>query len=412
MVKNRIHLLYISSLVVCALLFFGLGHFSYPLFHPSTPPRLSALEEMVIAGEDPADLQIFWQVWHLLERDFYGVEPDPEMRVYGVIRGLVASYNDPFTVYMEPPRAEERKDVIQGVHGAIGVTVEQKEEGYFLYPQADQPAALAGIMSGDQLIRIDGEPLPVDASVEAVEERLRGTTNTFVELDVLRGEGSRRTERSFRIQRVEIPTPNMKWRMLSEDAATASTGIITPTMFTENSANEMRTALAELRAAGADRILLDLRNNLGGTVESAMEIADMWIDSGLLLIERHQDGSETVIEAKPDGEAVDLPLIVLINGDTASASEMVAAALQDHGRAMLVGQRSFGKGYLQWIHRLPDQSSLQVTHAEWFTPQRKVVTKVGLTPDVLIEPGDDPIHQAVAILAMVAGNSPQVLAER
>jgi carboxyl-terminal processing protease len=183
-------------------------------------------------------------------------------------------------------------------------------------------------------------------------------------------------------------------------------------MFTENSANEMRTALAELRAAGADRILLDLRDNLGGTVESAMDIADMWIDSGLLLIERHQDGSETVIEAKPDGEAVDLPLIVLINGDTASASEMVAAALQDHGRAMLVGQRSFGKGYLQWIHRLPDQSSLQVTHAEWFTPQRKVVTKVGLTPDVLIEPGDDPIHQAVAVLAMVAGNPPQVVAER
>lgn len=412
MARNRFYLLYIPGLLICAILFFGLGHFSYPLFYQTAPLPSLAPEETAIAGEAPVDLQLFWEVWHLLERDFYGVEPEPAARIHGMLKGLVESYQDPYTLFEPPPEAEHSRAVFEGVYGDIGAEVEQREEGYFLYPEPGLPAAKAGLRDGDRLTRIDDLIVSPQLTHDQVQAGLRGKPETEVEITVSRVEGSTAVELTFLVERIEIAAQNTTWWMLSEDPATATVGVIKQKTFTNQSANDMRTALAELRAAGADRILLDLRDSPGGTVETAMEVADMWIDSGLLLVERHHDGSETIIEAKPDGEAAGLPLTVLINGGTASASEMVAGALQDHGRALLVGERSFGKGYLQWVHTLSDGSSLRVTHAEWFTPHHRVVSGVGLTPDVTTEPGSDPIPQALAVLATLAGDSPQVIAGR
>lgn len=412
MVKDRIHLLYLASLLICAILFFGLGHFSYGLVYQPVPTQPAIVEEVPVNTEAPVDLQLFWEVWHLLERDFYGDKPEPQARIYAMLKALAGAYDDPFTFFETPPEAEDTDAVIAGVYGDIGVEVEQREEGYFLHPLPGLPAARAGIRAGDQLTRIDDLVITPQLLPSQVSESLSGKPESAVEIAVVRVEDGDVQALTFQVERVEIEAQNTTWWMLNEDPATATVGFIEQKTFTELSAQHMRTALAELRAAGADRILLDLRESRGGMVGTAMEIADMWIDSGLLLIERHQDGSETIIEAKPDGEAADLPLTVLISNKTASAGEMVAGALQDHGRALLVGEQSVGKGTLQLIHHLSDQSSLRVTHAEWFTPHGRVVDKVGLTPDVAIEPGADPVPQAVAVLASQVRGEPQVVAER
>jgi carboxyl-terminal processing protease len=203
------------------------------------------------------------------------------------------------------------------------------------------------------------------------------------------------------VMRAEIQTPSMEWRLLDEPSAT-TVGYIRHTIFSERSADELRTALSELTDDGADRFILDLRGNPGGLVDAAVEIADLWLDSGVLLIEKHADGTERTFEGQPGNAAGDAPLTVIVDGATASASEILAGALQDHGRAKLVGEKTFGKGSVQLVYELSDQSSLHVTNAQWFTPNRHQISGQGLTPDVVIEPGSDPLPQALALLQEVA----------
>ena len=160
----------------------------------------------------------------------------------------------------------------------------------------------------------------------------------------------------------------------------------------------MRVAVSELQAQGATSIILDLRGNPGGLVGAAIEIADIWLDGGVLLIEKRADGTESVTEAQPGDIAESLPLVVIVDGGSASASEIVAGALQDHQRALLIGEKTFGKGSVQLIHELTDQSSLHVTNAQWLTPNRHRITELGLTPDLPIATGVDPLPEAIAAI--------------
>jgi carboxyl-terminal processing protease len=187
-----------------------------------------------------------------------------------------------------------------------------------------------------------------------------------------------------------------------EEADGALIGYIRHTLFTERSPAEMRQALEELAILGADRYILDLRGNPGGLVNAAVEIADFWLDGGVVYIEQRADGGERSQEATTGTLAGDAPLAVIIDAGSASASELLAGALQDHGRATLVGEKSYGKGSVQLIHELPDQSSLHVTNAQWFTPNRHQITNNGLQPDVPVTPGTDPLAQAIAVVEAAA----------
>lgn len=379
---------------------FGVGYISYPLLHAAPEPLAPA--PLTEARPDEQELGIFWEAWHLLERDYYGESPERTARTYGAIRGMVQSYEDPYTYFVEPQPREIERDNLRGKYGGIGANIEKRSEGYVLFPLPDQAADKAGVQDGDLLLMVDDIEITPDMPVDDVVTLVRGPVDTEVVLQVRRPATDPNGEEvTIRLSRVEIETPSMEWRILP-DTSSGAVGYIKHTLFTERSPAEMEKALEDLRAQGAERYILDLRGNPGGLVSAAVSIADLWLEKGLVFIEEHADGTETQQTATAGAVLADeSPLVVIVDGGSASASEILAGALQDHERAVLVGEQTFGKGSVQLIHELSDKSSLHVTNAQWFTPDHHPISGQGLQPDIPVQPGMDALPEAIAAVESV-----------
>jgi carboxyl-terminal processing protease len=390
---------------------FGVGYISYPLLHGAPEAVTAPVTEFFSPEQAEAhDMAAYWAAWDILERDFFGEKPEANARIYGAIRGMVDSYGDPYTYFVEPLPHELEGDDLAGRFGGIGASIALTTTGYLLYPLPETPAAEAGMQGGDLLLLVDDQEITPAMSVEEVSVLVRGPIGSTVTLVVRRtaANGRETEELTLVITRAEIQTPSVRWELLA-DTASGTVGYITHTLFTERSAEEMREALTKLHEQGATRYILDLRGNRGGLVSSAVAIADLWLDEGIIFIEERADGSEAV-QSATEGTMVDAPLVVIVDGGSASAAEIVAGALQGHGRATLVGEKTFGKGSVQLIHELPDKSSLHVTNAQWLTPNRRPITGHGLEPDVPIVAGSDPLPKAIAVVEAVtiAAAEPQV----
>jgi carboxyl-terminal processing protease len=343
---------------------------------------------------------VFWEAWERVEEHFFGEVPPPQARTYGAIRGSLALL-DPYTVFVEPVPRELEQDRLRGAYGGIGVAVWRDDEGRIaLSPYPDAPAERAGLARGDVLLAIDGEPLPEAATESEVEVRLRGEVGTEVLLTVSRSDAS-----SFEvaIEREVIEVPSLTWHM-----ETAATGYVHVMRFTDRTDDELAVALERLSEAGASRLVLDLRENRGGLLEPAVAVAGQFLEEGDVVLHQESEGQTRALRARTlrartfrVESAGDLttPLAVLVDGGTASAAEIVAGALQDQGRAVLIGTTTFGKGSVQEIYDLSDGSSLHVTTAVWLTPDRHRIDKQGLTPDVVVPSGDgagdEPLTEAV-----------------
>ena len=392
MLLRRI-LLVLAAVILVALAFLS-GYATYPLLHQGAAPPLTA------AGAAASDMSQYWQVWSLLDRDFYGTQPDAQMRTRGAIAGMVQTFGDPYTFWVEPQTRELERDDLAGRFGGIGATVEQTADAFVLHPLADQPAARAGILDGDRLVAVDGQPITPTMDVNAVVTLIRGPVGTTVALTVFRGATGvdAAQELEFTVERAEIRTPSVEWRLLDDDPATAEIGYLRQTLFSERSAEEMEQGIEELRAAGAIRFIWDLRGNPGGLLDAAVSQADMWLERGLIVREEKAGGITNSFEATPGDLTDGAPLLVLVDGGSASASEIVAGALQHYGRARLVGAQTFGKGSVQLIHELGDQSSLHVTNGQWLTPADQQISGQGLTPDIAVAEGEDALQAAIAAL--------------
>jgi carboxyl-terminal processing protease len=395
-IRNLSIYLVILSVVGLA---FGVGYISYPLLHGAPESLNAPAGDSLSPGQvEASDMAAYWSAWEILDRDFFGEKPDSTARTYGAIRGMVESFNDPYTYFVEPQPRELERDELAGRFGGIGANIELTTTGYLLFPVAGLPAAEAGVMDGDLLLLVDDQEVTPAMSLEEISTLVRGPIGSVVTLVVRRAspESGRDEELTFPITRAEMQTPSVQWRLLT-DTASGTVGYIVHTLFTERSADEMKQALTELKAQGATRYILDMRGNRGGLVSTAVAIADLWLDEGVVFIEQRADGSESVQSATA-GMMVDAPLVVIVDSGSASAAEIVAGALRDHGRAMLVGETTYGKGSVQLIHELPDKSSLHVTNAQWLTPNRHPITGNGLTPDVPIAAGSDPMPKAIAVV--------------
>lgn len=298
--------------------------------------------------------------------------------LYGAIRGMVAALDDPYTRFVDPEELEEEEIEMQGEYGGLGIYIGQRDgKTLVISPIEDTPADRAGLKPKDQIVKI-GEEVIIGWTQNEVVNTLRGKPGTGVTIWIRREEVDDLLK--FELVRENITIHTVKSEMLPDRI-----GLLRIVQFNQRTVSEFRKAVYELTGKGARGFVIDLRNNPGGLLNSCVEIADMFIDSGVIVSTRgrFERANETLYARY--GTISKLPLVVLINEGSASASEILAGALKDHGRALIVGKQSFGKGSVQTLFNLSDDSGVFVTIAKYFTPSGTVIDKVGLAPDIIVE---------------------------
>ena len=342
------------------------------------------------------------QAHSILTREYLGELPSGSALEYGMIRGMVAAIGDPFTVFVEPAAHELETEQLAGEFGGVGVTLTHNEQMQVVLDVVPGgPAEAAGIREGDRLLQIDGADITPEMSLDEIAALIRGPVGTEVSLTVRPRDSDQL--HTVKLERSAQDIPSVEWRLLDEDL---SVGVIAISRFSERTPEEVRQALGDLTARGASRLIMDLRNNGGGLLEASVEVAKLFLDSGVVMYEQRRGEPEQTFEAAGGGPlGVGLPLVVMVNGGTASAAEVVAGALSQRGRAPLIGQKTFGKGSVQSIFELRDGSSLHVTSARWYTPDRSPLDGHGLDPTIPVEPAFDGADAEIAraLLYFVSG---------
>ncbi|MDE2836339.1 MAG: S41 family peptidase [Chloroflexota bacterium] len=323
----------------------------------------------------------FVEVVEVLQEDF--VDRDKlsatEMERAG-IEGLLEYLDDPYTSYLSPERFEAFNHALQGNEPdfeGVGASVTEVDgQIIVLGPLPGSPAFHAGLMAGDVLVSVDGTSIE-QLTLEEVVALIRGPKGTEVLLGVSRAGISRP---------VEIPIVRDTISVSSVHAQLHSSGFgyIRLSSFDAETGADLQAAIADLRGSGAEGLVLDLRNNGGGLVNAAVDVVSEFVPEGPVLRWTDADGNETVLEVSGEGTAYDLPLVVLVNGFSASASEVVSGALQDHERARIVGTRTFGKGAVNLLHPLESGAGLNLTVARWLTPDGRTIEGDGIEPDVRV----------------------------
>ena len=279
---------------------------------------------------------------------------------------------------------------LEGRFGGIGAYVSQAEDGSIvLDPMPELPAEQAGVLDGDVVVRVDDTDLAPEMTVDDAVNLIRGEIGSVVSLS-LRREGESRLL-IVEIERQEIPTPSVEWRMLEE---ADGLGYIRIMLFGGRTDTELEDALDELGEQGLNRLIVDLRGNGGGFLDAAVDVASEFLNQGVILYQVEKGQSERAFDAKRGGSYTDSDLVLLVDGGTASASEIVAGALRDNGRAVLVGQKTFGKGSVQSVFDLTDGSSVHITSARWLTPARQQLDGEGLDPDLAVEITEEDRNQS------------------
>ena len=330
-----------------------------------------------LGEKDRDSLSLYAQALDRVREDYVDQEAvDARKQTYGAIEGMLESLGDEgHTRFLTPEEVEENEQSYSGTY--IGVGIQLREEGEEIVVSElieDSPAQRAGIEPGDVLVAVDGESVR-GKDVAEVTQRVQGPEGSMVELTFLRdGE-----EREFSMRRAELVDPSVSW-ILIPDTDTAHVGL---ERFAKNSAEELATAFEEARAAGAERFILDLRNNPGGQVDQAVAMAEDFLEPESLVYVREDASGEREEIRVPDGaEPTDAPMVVLVNGGSASSAEILAGALRDNDRAPLVGTTTFGTGTVLKKYTLRDGSAILLGVAEWLTPDGDFIRGTGIEPDV------------------------------
>jgi carboxyl-terminal processing protease len=366
--------------ILCLALTFALGYYVRALTAESfgltwNLPGLRSTESY----------PLLTQIRQLLDQYYIAAEPDPQKLEYGAAHGLVNAVGDPFTVFVEPESHELETQSLQGEYGGVGMSLALAQSGEIvLTPFPDSPAAQGGLVEGDVLLAIDATPVTNTLKIDDVVALVRGPVGTSVSLTVRHASGETVT---VRLTRQTFAIPSVTSKIISD---TVPIGLIAVSRFSGKTPDEVRQAAASLRAKGAARYILDLRNNGGGILESGVDVAALFLDGGVVMYETQKGQPERIFSAPANsGPLATAPLAVLVNHGTASAAEIVSGALLDRGRAPLIGQKTYGKGSVQLVFDLPAGASLHVTAYLWYTPTHRALDKNGLPPTLAVEPATD-----------------------
>jgi carboxyl-terminal processing protease len=363
---------------------------SPPTTFPTPPPP---------ANTDEETFQLFWEVWEIVQREFYGELPDMQTVTYGAIRGMLETLDDEYTSFIEADIAAVTREDASGSFQGIGAFVRMRDDGKLelvsIIPNS--PAEAAGLMSGDRVLQVDGHSIVGLGIYEAIA-LIRGPAGSQVTLLIERPSQPELFEVTITRARIEIP-------LVESEMLEGNVAYIRLTEFSATATAQMESALEEMMAQQPVGLILDLRDNPGGWLDQAVSVADLFLGEGVVLIERVSDGSEQVFRSHDGQPYESIPLVVLVNGGSASASEIVAGAIQARGRGILIGEQTFVKGSVQRPYTLSDGSELRVTIARWYTPNDVAIHGEGLAPDIevvlpeTLEPGQDPqLERAVQYL--------------
>ena len=322
----------------------------------------------------------FWETWNLVHKQFVDQPVDDLKLMRGAISGMLAALGDQHTTYMDPTQFKEANSSLSGEYEGIGAYVDTT--GTYLKvisPISKSPAEKAGLKSGDLIVAIDGVSMK-GISPELARQKVLGPSGSTVTLSIQR-DG---TEQPFdvKIERAKINIASVESKMLDNNVA-----YVKLNTFGDTTTQELIAQLKDLLAKNPKGLVLDLRNNGGGYLQTAVEVSSQFIKQGVIVSEKYGDGrANDKSVAIPGGLATEIPMVVLVNEGTASASEIVSGAIQDYGRGKLVGVTTYGKGSVQiWTPLSNDQGAVRITIAKWLTPKDRTIHQVGLTPDVVVE---------------------------
>ncbi len=392
--SNRLSIGAVLVVVIAISFIFG--------FHSgsnSIPPEnlVITVENKETGKPETVDFKAFWKAWNILNEKYAGTSTTDQERVWGAIEGMTASLDDPYTVFFPPKESKIFASEIAGNFEGVGMELGVKEGKLTVVsPIKDAPAEKAGVRAGDYIVKIDDKDALLLATDEAVQF-IRGKAGTKVKLTIAR-EGVK-TPIEITITRAKIELPTVKTTTKNEIASTggeepSGTGlrkdgifVISLYSFNATSANQFRNALKDFIDSGSHKLVLDLRGNPGGYLEAAVDMASWFLPAGDVIV-REEFGKERESNAlRSKGYDIfgdTLRMIILVDGGSASASEILAGALSENGVAKLVGTKTFGKGSVQELVNITDETSLKVTIANWFTPNGVSISKQGITPDFVV----------------------------
>ena len=372
-IKNNWPVILFSTLIMAVFL---AGFFIGNQVVPAISPKDSLIDSEYITP--------FNDAWKSIHDQYLNQPVNDQKLMEGAIRGLLESLNDPYSAYMDPAEYESQSAPLEGEYTGIGAWVDTTGDLLVIMsPMPDSPAEQVGIMPGDIVIGIDGNDV-TSLDPASVLKKILGPAGTTINLTIRRNEETL----EFTVERAVIQVPSVESKMIDDRI-----GYIRLYNFGANSPEEVSDAFADLRKQGAEKLIFDLRNNSGGYVDSAVDITSFFIESGDILIEEWGDGSQKIYEHSGRSLDTKSPMVVLINEGSASASEIMAGALQDYGRAVLIGATSYGKGYIQIWDPLPnDFGAIRLTIARWLTPNGRQIQEEGLAPNISIDISEEDIE--------------------
>jgi carboxyl-terminal processing protease len=345
-------------------------------------------------NRDENQYQILSQAVTILQNHALDELPTELSLEYGMIRGMLDAYGDPHSTFVEPVQHELESNLLAGTFGGIGVKLEYSEEGYvILFPYPDSPSELAGIRDGDQLLQVDDIEIGKFQPIDEVTAAIRGPEGETIVLLVAREQ--RLDPIKFTLERESIPLPSITWHLHQSES---HLGIIDINIISASTPNEVTEAIKSLKKQGATHLIIDLRGNSGGLLSAGVDTARLFLPKGIILQEQARDRGVKTYSAANDGPFLDIPVAILVDHGTASASEIIAGALKARSRAVIIGETTYGKDSIQLVFDLKDGSSLHITSARWWVPGLDVpIRDNGIQPDILAPPNNAGQDTAIII---------------
>ena len=381
---------HVASLIACVIVSFLIGVYTGSTHRPEIEKVVGVSGKEAPLNVGDVDFTPFWKAWNTINEKYPGADKiSNQDKVYGAISGLMHSLKDPYSVFFTPDEAKSFEEEISGNFSGVGMEVGMKDDVLtVIAPLKDTPAFRAGIKSGDKILKIDNT-LTSDLTVDNAVKLIRGEKGTTVSLTILHTGEQKSQEIKVVRDTINIPTLDTELR---------SDGIFVIKLysFSANSASLFKDALKEFAMAKTDKLVLDLRGNPGGYLDTAVYISSWFLPAGKVIVSEDYGGGKSPEVFRSKGfelirnqnESIlndKLKFVILIDGGSASASEIVSGAMQDHKKAILVGDQSYGKGSVQQVMDMTDDTLLKITIAKWLTPNGNTIAEKGLTPDYVVK---------------------------